>query len=128
MAQKAQSWSVDIMMAVVLFIGAFMLFYLFIYGDSGDNAAQLSKEASVIISQVSSDESPVKVVDGNELNASKISQLRNMSYDELKRSLRAENDFCIYFEDENGNIVQINDSYNGVGSPDINVSGTPCGQ
>mgnify|MGYP001591023720 CR=1 FL=1 len=125
MTKKAQSWSVDIMLAVVLFIGAFMLFYVFIYGDSGDNAAQLNKEASVIISQVSSDESPVKVVDGNDINISKIAQLRNMSYDELKRRLRAEKDFCIYFEDENGNIVLVNGSY-GVGSKDINVSGTPC--
>lgn len=128
MSKKAQSWSVDIMLAVVLFIGAFMLFYGFIYSDSGDSAVQLNKEASVIINQVSSDESPMTVVDGNELNLSKIAELRNISYDELKRMLRAEKDFCIYFEDESGNIVQINDSYSGVGSPDINVSGTPCGQ
>lgn len=42
--------------------------------------------------------------------------------------LRIGNDFCIYLEDENGNIVLINDTYRGVGSSNINVSKTPCSQ
>ena len=58
----------------------------------------------------------------------KIGELKNLSYHELKSRLRMEGDFCIYFEDEKGNIVLINNSYKGIGASNINISGTPCSQ
>ena len=39
------------------------------------------------------------------IEESKLDQIREMSYDDFKNSLGAENDFCIYIEDEKGNII-----------------------
>ena len=125
---KSQTWSVDITLAVIIFIGAFFIFYLLLYQNSNTKASNLKDEASIIIKQVSSGDSSLKVLNKNEINATKINELKNLSYEELKQRLRVEGDFCIYVEDENGNIVLLNNSYKGVGSSNINISGTPCSQ
>ena len=118
----------DIILAVVIFMGVFFLVYTIFSSDSGEKARSLQQEASTVIKQVSSGESAVRIINNNDVNVSKISELKNLSYDELKSRLRIEGDFCIYFEDDKGNIVLINNSYRGIGASSINISGTPCSQ
>ena len=125
---KSQTWSIDITLAVIIFIGAFFIFYLLLYQNSNTKASNLKDEALVIIKQISSGDSSMKIVNKNELNISKINELKNLSYEELKQRLRVEGDFCIYIEDENGNILLLNNSFKGIGSSNINISGTPCSQ
>ncbi|MBI2653914.1 hypothetical protein HYX02_03820 [Candidatus Woesearchaeota archaeon] len=125
---KAQSWSIDIALGVVVFIAAFFIFYTLLSPNQSAKASNLKEEASSVIKQVASEEAPLSFVDGEEVNVSKLNELKNLSYGELSRRLRVEGDFCIYFEDEHGNIIIINDSYKGIGSPNINLSGTPCSQ
>ena len=127
-SSKAQSWSIDIALGVIIFIGAFFVFYALLNANPNAKAGALNQESSSIIKQIASAESPLRVVDNNEVNISRVNELKNLSYDELKRRFRAESDFCLFFEDENGYLVLINNSYKGIGSPDINLSGTPCSQ
>ena len=125
---KAQSWSIDVALGVVIFIGAFFIFYGLLNENPNTTVSKLKDEALTVIKQLISGASPPRIVDDNQLNITKINQLKNLSYDELKRRLRVEDDFCIYFEDENGNLILINNSYKGVGASKINLSGTPCSQ
>lgn len=125
---KAQTWLIDIALGVIIFLAAFFVFYALLNANPSSKATSLKEEASTVIKQVASEEAPLRIVDGNVVNVSKLNQLKNFSYEELKRTLRIEGDFCIYLEDEKGNIVLINNSYKGIGSPDINLSGTPCSQ
>ena len=39
------------------------------------------------------------------IDENKLIEIQNMDYYELKKSLKAKNDFCIYIEDEDGNII-----------------------
>ncbi|MBI3034871.1 hypothetical protein HYY71_00980 [Candidatus Woesearchaeota archaeon] len=126
--QKSQSWSIDIVLGAIIFMGAFFIFYALLNANPNTKAGSLKEDASAVIGQIGSEEAPLRVVDQDEVNISRLSQLKNFSYDELKRSLRIEGDFCIYFEDEEGNIVLINNSFKGIGSSTINLSGTPCSQ
>ena len=125
---KAQSWSIDIALGVIIFIAAFFVFYALLNANPDAKAKNLQEEASLIIKQIASEEAPLRIVDNKEINVSRINELKNISYEELKRKLRSKGDFCIYMEDEKGNLVLINNSYKGIGSPDINLSGTPCSQ
>lgn len=125
---KAQSWSIDIVLGVIVFMGAFFIFYAFLNANPNTKARNLNEEASSIIKQVASGDSSMRIIDNNEINMSKTNELKNLSYDELKRRLRVKGDFCIYFEDEKGYLVLINNSYKGIGAPNINISGTPCSQ
>ena len=126
--KKSQSWSLDIVLGVIIFFAAFVVFYTLVGSKPEAKVSDLKEEASVVLKQIVSDNKLYKIVDGNELNNSKLSNLKNISYDELKRNMRLQGDFCIYLEDEQGRIVLINSSYVGIGSPNINVSGVPCSQ
>lgn len=125
---KAQSWSIDVILGVLVFMAAFFVFYAVLNTDQGAKVGDLKRDASVIVKEISSGDSLLSIVDGNEINVSKVNDLKNLSYGELKRRLRIENDFCLYFEDDKGYIVIINNSYKGVGASSINLSGTPCSQ
>ena len=127
-SSKAQSWSIDIILGVLIFTAAFFVLYSVLYSSSNTSAGSLNEQASLIIKQTAGGNSAVAVVNDNEVNISKFNELKNLSYEELKRMLRVEGDFCIYLEDEKGNLVLINNSYRGVGSPNINLSGAPCSQ
>ena len=126
--QKAQSWSIDITFGVIVFMAAFFVFFAVLSEDPNAKISRLKEDASIIIRQIVSGDSSLRIVDGTEVNESKASKLKEMNYEELKRRFRVENDFCIYIEDSKGNIVLINDSYKGIGSPQINISGTLCSQ
>jgi len=126
--RKSQSWSIDIILGVIVFMAAFFVFYALLNADQGSKAGSLKEEASVIIKQVTADNSLVRVIDSNEVNISRLNELKNLSYDELKRRLKIEGDFCIYLEDEKGNLILINNSYKGIGAANINLSGAPCSQ
>lgn len=131
---KAQSWSIDITLGVFVFIAAIFIFYALLNANQNTKANTLKEEASTVIKQVASEDAPVSIVNNREVNAAKLKELKNLqteNYDELKRKLRIDGDFCIYMEDENGNIVLIQDEsggYKGIGSPGIDLGGTPCSQ
>ena len=105
-----------------------MIFYFLLSSKPDTKVSRLKQDAGAVVEQIASDEAIYKIVDGYELNASKLGQLKNITYEELKKVLRVEGDFCIYLEDEKGNIVLINNSYMGIGSPNINLNGVPCSQ
>jgi len=127
-SRKSQAWSVDVILAVVIFMGSFFLYYTIANSSPGTEVAGLKADANSVIKQVSNEGNTLSVVSKQEINMTKIGELKNLNYDELKSQLRVEGDFCIYIEDEKGNLVMINDSYRGVGSPNINISGVPCSQ
>ena len=125
---KAQSWSIDIVLGVIVFMAAFFIFYAFLNANPNIKATTLKEEASIVIKQIASEEATLRIVDNNEVNVSKLNELKNLSYEELKRRLRIEGDFCIFIEDDKGYLVLLNNSYKGIGAPNINLSGTPCSQ
>ncbi len=125
---KAQSWSIDIAIGVIVFVLAFFVFYTLLNANPNARVNELKKEATIIIKQVGSKDSKLSIVDNNEINDTRIGSLKNINYEELKRALRIEGDFCIYLEDDKGDIVLINRSYKGVGSSNIDLGGTPCSQ
>ena len=126
--KKSQSWSIDIILGVIIFMAAFFIFFALLNANPAAKANNLQEEAAIVIKQVVAEGSPLGVISNNEVDISKLNDLKNLSYDELKRRLRIEGDFCIYFEDDKGNIVLINNSYKGIGASSINLSGTPCSQ
>ena len=126
--KKAQSWSVDIALGVIVFMAAFFIFYSLLNANPNAKASNLKEEASIITKQFDSGDASIRIIDNNEVNTSKVNELKNISYNELKRRLRIESDFCIYFEDDKGYIAIINNSYRGIGAPNINLSGAPCSQ
>lgn len=125
---KAQSWSIDIALGVVIFIASFFVLYSILSQNPNAKAEGLKEQSSLIARQLASSDALIRITDNNEINVSRLNELKNLSYGELKQKLRMEGDFCLYFEDESGYLVLMDNSYRGIGAPSINLSGAPCSQ
>ena len=126
MLRKSQAWSLDIMLAVVIFLGTIFFFYIILNSSQGNKASELEDEASIVIQGVISEDSEFGITDGNEIDIDKLEELLGMDYSEIKTKLRVQNEFCIFFEDNDGNVIYINTDYTGIGSSEISVSDVPC--
>jgi hypothetical protein len=125
MKKRAQSWSFDIALAVVIFILTTITFFSFSNSDNSRKLSVVESESHYILEHAKTENSPLQIVNNQEVDQVKLQQFASTDYDELKKLAGVKNDFCIFFEDEDGNVVLIGNS-KGIGSSKINVSGTPC--
>lgn len=62
------------------------------------------------ITEIILDEHGVSFANGSIINENKLKEIKKINYNDFKKSLNVKNDFCIYLEDENGNIILIKGS------------------
>jgi len=124
--RQGQSWSFDVTIGVIVFLLTFLSIFAFINQKQAGNLKQVQEESEYIIGQLRAENSPLQIVQDKKVNESGLGGISSLSYEELKGKAGVKNDFCIYFEGEGGNVVLINNS-RGIGSPNIDISGIPCG-
>ena len=111
--------------------------YLFgVYTQKSD----LERDVSLIPKRITSGvvhDSDLVFIEDDKLIPEALREVSDMDYDELKSALGVKNDFCIYFEDEAGNLINIDDitDHNTIGVGDGRIpyilydsSGNPIGQ
>jgi len=129
---KSQAFSMDIMIAFVIFIGTIFVFYSILSDRLSSKTGELGDEASVVLDNIASEDSEVRITDGIIVNETKLEELLGMEYSEIKKKIKIENEFCIYLEDEDGNIIYISPEnptdpdVPGIGSDKIKISGESC--
>jgi len=120
----------DIALAVIIFIVTFFIIYSIITNKTTDDLSSLRQEAERVSKEATSQSSSLSIVNGKALNETKMQNLLEQNYSDIKKKIRIENEFCIYFEDEEGNLINftdvLGDSASGIGSQEINISGVPC--
>lgn len=123
--KKAQTWSADAIIGVVLFVvSVIMLYYMAGPGSGGNQAQRLVEESEGLPSIIASEQS-TSFLKGSEVSNEKVQEVANLSYEILKEFLGIESDFCIYFEDEKGNIVPVSNKL-GIGSSLVEINGKSC--
>ena len=126
--KKSQAWSFDVIMAVIIFVGAFFAFYFLLKPRTENTIDTLREDAELIANELLSESSPLNVIVDGKIDEAKLQQLLAEDYSDLKSQIRVEGDFCIYLEDQEGNIIYISQSpdITGIGSPSISISDIPC--
>ena len=125
---KSQAFSMDIMLAVVIFIGTIFVFYSILSGgDDESKITDLEDEASTVLGNIATEDSDVRITEteGIAVDEAKLEDLLEMEYSEIKKKIRVKNEFCIYLEDDEGNVIPIQDQ-SGVGSGKIKIGGEGC--
>jgi Na+/phosphate symporter len=89
--------------------------------------SDLTEEAEIVLDKLTDDSVEVALLNANELIEERIENLDSMDYEEVKNILGVDSDFCIFIEDTNGDIVEIDDTGSGIGSDKISINGNPCG-
>lgn len=134
MLKKSQMWSLDSIIATVVFISALSAFIIIISTDFGTiKADDLKSEADLIPRMlVTVEENEVSLIESGKISHNKLKRIMGYEYDDLKSKLGVRSDFCIYFEDMEGNLINISHILSegesvAVGNSRINVSdGIQC--
>lgn len=102
------------------------LFVIFKTALTPTKTANLMQEAETVLNSLTNGKTEVSLLTENSLTEERIENLEQIDYNEIKKIIGVENDFCIFFEDATGQIVQINGMDPGIGSDKIYINGEPC--
>lgn len=102
-----------------------LIFILFVNIVTQEN--ELEKEAEAIAHEFTEGNKHSFAPDGV-VHEEILEQISIMAYKELKDDLNVKNDFCVYFEDTGGNLVEVSDGIRSIGSSKIEINGKPCGR
>jgi len=100
---------------VLVFIVVVIVMIVSIFEQNASKTIEAEKITFLLL-----DDHKLSIANNGEVNANKLKEVQNMGYEELKNSLNVKNDFCIYIEDENGNIILSK------GSTKLNDDGFVC--
>lgn len=135
MTRRAQTWSVDLVIALVIFgfITVVVTSFSLLNQPEIEDLQFTAERVSVAMESPTSSGCSA-VLEGERLileNAECLFDGDQTTYESMRNELGVEGDFCIYFEDESGQIYQVetlSGSKTGWGSPELVVGGTACGQ
>lgn len=124
--RKGQSWSMDIVIAIVVFgfitlaISGFVLL-------SKPDAERLEQNSQVVIANLAAAQAGCgAILTGNNVNYTNFQCLFNEQYEQFKDNNNIQGDFCVYLEDEQGRVWTV-DGRHGWGSDTVRLGGVPCG-
>ncbi len=122
-----QTWSIDIIIAVIIFVLIISVFYAILSSRSESTVTDLRAESQTVSAKLRDESvnSATGIMVDGVIQEDKLKELCQLSYEEVKRKLGIEDEFCIYIEDQEGNIVPIpcgGTEKAGIGSDNINIS------
>lgn len=129
---KGQSWSMDLVIAVVIFGFIAIIFYSIIIIQQKPSVDNLQEYAQTIGTKLESNIPGCgPIINGQSVTPAQLSCLYDLNYTQLKQVFGIPADFCIYVEDTKGRLYIVNTTsglMTGFGNPELVVSNTPCGQ
>ncbi|MFH1182418.1 MAG: hypothetical protein V1702_05650 [Candidatus Woesearchaeota archaeon] len=130
MKEKSQVMSLDVMIAVGLFLLAVIMLYYFVgLGSDSQINDLVFAEAKRIPEMLSSPQNnSLSFIVGGKVDNAKLQSFIRDDYNNTRESLGIISDFCFYFEDENGNVVPISQGIISFGSEKGIVGGKQCGK
>lgn len=128
-----QSWSLDIILAFVIFALIIGIFYTVLSKNNTGKTENLQREADVLSNNLDSAtglNTTLSVIDKGTVDEIKLQELYNSSYQSLKSQFGIRGDFCVYVVDQYGNLITVNTSQGelvGFGNGNLTINGKPCG-
>lgn len=127
---RAQVWSLDILIAAVIFVLVFVIVIFVTNERTDDSSDRANIESHIVSTRLTDEDNPLGIIDedSNAINETRLQQLKEVEYRELKDQFGIVDDFCIVITDEEGNLILIgnnSDEQVGIGKEDLrfNISG-----
>jgi len=124
-----QSWSIDVVIGVLIFLLVIGVFYAILTNNTKEDTTDLKISSETVAEKLTSDPD-VGFVTDESIDETKLWAFAEKEYLTLKKELGVNQEFCVFFEDENGNIINITNStdgtFVGIGSSSVTVGGIPC--
>ena len=100
----------------LVLIVAIIAIFVSIYHKSSQPPGMEAKK----ITEVLTDDHGISFASNGIVDANKLAEIRNINYADLRKSINAKDDFCIYIEDGDGNVILAK------GSPKLSRDGLSC--
>ncbi len=141
--KKAQTLSMDLLLGLTVFLVIFIAIFGFInYLAKEAVPENLKAESELVLASIEAQNNPIGFIENNQINEEKLDTIANpQSYENLRSVIGTKYNFCIYFEDENGNLLNLNgdiaDIENdqvGIGdaslddADNLKINNIPCGK
>lgn len=127
MQKRGQNWSIEVIIALSIFIVIIISMFLLFNTESGGTIQDLQQSGNFLLNtliiQESAEDSDDGVFRNNVLDVDRLEALSEYDLEQLKEEFGIDEDFCIIIESANGSILAINDSV-GIGSSNILIEGT----
>jgi hypothetical protein len=133
---QGQSWSMDIILAFVVFVLIIGIFYALLSNNKKDKTSDLTLESRTVISNldlanVQEGGTPLTIINKGNIESSRLEGLYTADYMSIKRQLGIKGDFCIYVVDQYGNLITVDDGtghdIGSFGNDSCTVNDNPCG-
>lgn len=128
-----QSWSLDIILAFVIFMLIAGIFYTLLTNNKKTTIQDVQLEASTLsgaLDKSSGVNSSLAIIESGVVVDNKLRSLYGENYNDLKNKFGITGDFCIYMTDQYGNLIAVNTSsglLNGFGNGNLSINSMPCG-
>jgi hypothetical protein len=123
--RRAQNWSIEVIIALGIFIVIFVLASAFMYYLPSDRASEFKSDTRQILTTLEND---VQLVEDNVIDEDELNELAAMSCDELRDLLQITGEVCIHFESLDGSAIQLDNGGFVIGCGNISiVDGVLCG-
>jgi hypothetical protein len=111
---KSQTFSMDILIALGIFIAGIVVFLYLIGGNSEKDIGNKLVSESEILPQrlIAADDiskTNTTIIIGNRVDTLLLNKSISKNYTAMKNDLDMVSDFCIHFEDDNGNLVDLDE-------------------
>lgn len=127
MGRKGQNWSLEVIVALSLFLIVFSGLFLLFGSGTDSGIAQLQSRAERFLSSIITSQSDETGLGRrNVVDSDRLLELSTKDFDVLQEELGIYEDFCIIIETADGRIKTIGGK-RGIGSERIEIDGFPCG-
>jgi hypothetical protein len=108
--KKGQTWSFDLLLGLTAFIIIFISIYGFInYASKGSESEAVKREAETLLYAMEGQGSQSGFIENNEISKTRLDTLTSpAAYQNIKNDLGLKYNFCIFFEDEQGKLLEMN--------------------
>ncbi len=127
--KNAQAWSLDLVVAVAIFVIVMTLFYSLLVREPKADINNLQREGKYISERLylGSGGGNCSFIDGKYVDGQKLANCFHTNPEDFRKENNIKGKFCIYITDQKGKIITV-DNRTGFGFPDLTVSGVPCGK
>lgn len=129
--KKAQTWSVDLVLGVVIFLLIVVIIYSLI-ASRPSKETQLRDDADKIYLYLNENENNKDIphlINGSAISEAELTKLYNTSYEQLKAELGITSDFCIVVISDNNAIVSVGNKTSIGNGKDVLIGpSTYCGE
>lgn len=126
--KKGQGWSIDVIIAITIFIIVIgSIIFISVSQSKIGTVKQLKTKGDIIYKTLSSNKQ-VKFINNSAVDIPALCATIQKNYNDIKKEVGLSEDFCIYFEDENGSLIYLdnNQQVPGIGSGRFTINNKPC--